>query len=113
MARLIRTDLIIVDDIGLLPASPDATEGFYRLVDAAYERRALAVSSTSTPQASTSRAERRPMTKADDVQMELSKRPLGVFSRQILLANTLGTEHIKADYDAGMLTLRIPIAERT
>jgi DNA replication protein DnaC len=43
MAGLIRTDLIIVDDIGLLPVSPDAAEGFYRLVDAAYERRALAV----------------------------------------------------------------------
>lgn len=45
MMRLIRTDLIIVDDIGLLRVSPDAVEGFYRFVDAAYERRALAVSS--------------------------------------------------------------------
>ncbi len=49
MSRLIRTDLIIVDDIGLLPVSPDAAEGFYRLVDAAYERRALAVSSNLHP----------------------------------------------------------------
>jgi DNA replication protein DnaC len=49
LARLIRTDLIIVDDIGLLPVSPDAAEGFYRLVDAAYERRALAVSSNLHP----------------------------------------------------------------
>ncbi|MFE7046668.1 Hsp20/alpha crystallin family protein, partial [Streptomyces atratus] len=31
--------------------------------------------------------------------------------RQIVLADTLDTEHIKADYDAGVLTLRIPIAE--
>jgi hypothetical protein len=45
IARITRTDLIIVDDIGLLPVSPDAAEGFYRLVDAAYERRSLAVSS--------------------------------------------------------------------
>ncbi|MFH8776462.1 Hsp20/alpha crystallin family protein, partial [Streptomyces sp. NPDC017958] len=44
--------------------------------------------------------------------MELSERPLGVFSRQIVLADTLDTEHIQADYDAGVLTLRIPIAER-
>ncbi|NJP82310.1 Hsp20/alpha crystallin family protein, partial [Streptomyces sp. AA8] len=58
------------------------------------------------------KAERRPVAKADDVQMELSERPLGVFSRQIVLADTLDTEHIKADYDAGVLTLRIPIAER-
>jgi DNA replication protein DnaC len=49
LARIIRSDLIIVDDIGLLPVSPDAAEGFYRLVDAAYERRALAVSSNLHP----------------------------------------------------------------
>lgn len=42
----------------------------------------------------------------------MSERPLGVFSRQIVLADTLDTEHIEADYDAGVLTLRIPIAER-
>jgi hypothetical protein len=29
-----------------------------------------------------------------------------------VLADTLDTEHIRADYDAGVLTLRIPIAER-
>ena len=60
----------------------------------------------------TVKAERRPAAKADDVQMELSERPLGVFSRQIVLADTLDTERITADYDAGVLTLRIPIAER-
>ncbi|MFD4921749.1 ATP-binding protein [Streptomyces goshikiensis] len=49
MARLIRTDLIIVDDIGLLPVSPNAAEGLHRLVDAAYEQRALAVSSNLHP----------------------------------------------------------------
>ncbi|MET9324701.1 Hsp20/alpha crystallin family protein [Streptomyces sp. NPDC003038] len=59
----------------------------------------------------TVKAERRPSTKAD-VQMELSERPLGVFSRQVMLADTLDTEHIEANYDAGVLTLRIPIAER-
>ncbi|MFF7331721.1 Hsp20 family protein [Streptomyces sp. NPDC008150] len=57
-------------------------------------------------------AERRPTVKADDIQMELSERPLGVFTRQIVLADTLDTERIQADYDAGVLTLRIPIAER-
>lgn len=40
-ARITRTDLVIVDDIGLLPVSADAAEGFYRLVDAAYERKSL------------------------------------------------------------------------
>ncbi|MER8157920.1 Hsp20/alpha crystallin family protein [Streptomyces sp. NPDC094472] len=60
----------------------------------------------------TVKAERRPIAKADDVQMELSERPLGVFSRQLMLADTLDTERIEADYEAGVLTLRIPIAER-
>ncbi|OKI46075.1 Hsp20/alpha crystallin family protein [Streptomyces sp. MJM1172] len=60
----------------------------------------------------TVKAERRPTAKADNVKMELSERPLGVFSRQIMLADTLDTERIQADYDAGVLTLRIPIAER-
>lgn len=40
---------MIVDDIGLLPVSADAAEGFYRLVDAAYERKSLAVSSNLHP----------------------------------------------------------------
>jgi IstB-like ATP binding protein/Transposase len=47
--RIIRTDLIIVDDRGLLPVSAEAAEEFYRLVDAAYERRSLAVSSNLHP----------------------------------------------------------------
>ena len=35
----------MVDDIGPLPVALDAAEGLYRLVDAAYERRSVAVSS--------------------------------------------------------------------
>lgn len=46
---ILRADLVVVDDIGLLPVSPDAAEGFYRLVDAAYERRSVAVSSNLHP----------------------------------------------------------------
>jgi HSP20 family protein len=60
----------------------------------------------------TVKAERRPAPNTDDVQMELSERPLGVFSRQIMLADTLDTAHIDAAYEAGVLTLRIPIAEQ-
>ncbi|WP_331747224.1 Hsp20/alpha crystallin family protein (plasmid) [Streptomyces sp. NBC_00853] len=60
----------------------------------------------------TVKAERRPVAKADSVKVELSERPLGVLSRQVMLADTLDTERIQADYDAGVLTLRIPIAER-
>lgn len=46
---VLRADLVVVDDIGLLPVSPDAAEGFYRLVDAAYERRSVAISSNLHP----------------------------------------------------------------
>ncbi len=47
---ILRARLIVVDDIGLLPVSPDAAEGFYRrLVDAAYEKRSVAVSSNVHP----------------------------------------------------------------
>lgn len=60
----------------------------------------------------TIKAERRPLAKSDEVQVELSERPLGVFSRQVMLADTLDTERIDASYDAGVLTVRIPIAER-
>ena len=48
---ILRAKLIVVDDIGLLPVSPDAAEGFYRLVDAAYEKRSVAVSSNVHPAA--------------------------------------------------------------
>ncbi|MFJ3205101.1 Hsp20/alpha crystallin family protein [Streptomyces sp. NPDC086989] len=60
----------------------------------------------------TVKAERRPVAKDDDTKVDLSERPLGVFSRQIVLADTLDTERIQADYEAGVLTLRIPITER-
>lgn len=60
----------------------------------------------------TVKAERRPAVRTEDAAMELAERPLGVFSRQLMLADTLDTERISADYEAGVLTLRIPIAER-
>ena len=49
VARILRAELVAVDDIGLLPVSADAAEGLYRLVDAAYERRSVAVSSNLHP----------------------------------------------------------------
>lgn len=58
----------------------------------------------------TVKAERRPVGK--DVEMQVSERPLGVFSRQLFLGDTLDADRIDAKYDAGVLTLRIPIAER-
>ena len=49
MTRILRSDLIVIDDIGLLPVGADAAEGLYRLVDAAYEKRSIAVSSNLHP----------------------------------------------------------------
>ncbi|MEN3267153.1 IS21-like element helper ATPase IstB [Pseudonocardia sp.] len=51
IARVLRADLVVVDDIGLLPVAQDAAEGLYRLVDAAYEKRSIAVSSNLHPAA--------------------------------------------------------------
>ena len=60
----------------------------------------------------TVKAERRPVVTGEHVEMQVAERPLGVFSRQLFLGDTLDTDHIDAGYDAGVLTLRIPIAER-
>jgi DNA replication protein DnaC len=49
VARICRCELIVVDDIGMLPAGQDAAEAFYRVVDAAYERRSVAVTSNIHP----------------------------------------------------------------
>jgi HSP20 family protein len=45
-------------------------------------------------------------------EMLASERPRGVFSRQLVLGDSLDTEHIAASYEAGVLTLRIPVAEQ-
>jgi HSP20 family protein len=60
----------------------------------------------------TVKAERRPAVTGEQVEMQVAERPLGVFSRQLFLGETLDTEHIEAGYEAGVLTLRIPIAEK-
>lgn len=47
--RVLRADLVVVDDIGLLSVGADAAEGLYRVVDAAYEKRSIAISSNLHP----------------------------------------------------------------
>jgi DNA replication protein DnaC len=49
IGRLIRSDLILIDDVGLLPVSPEAAEALFRVVDAAYEKRSIAISSNVHP----------------------------------------------------------------
>jgi DNA replication protein DnaC len=48
-ARICRSELIVIDDIGMLPSGQDAAEAFYRVVDAAYEKRSVAVTSNLHP----------------------------------------------------------------
>jgi HSP20 family protein len=48
----------------------------------------------------------------DGVEMVIAERPQGTFSRQLFLGDTLDADKIDADYATGVLTLRIPVAER-
>ena len=47
-----------------------------------------------------------------DTELIAAERPRGIFSRQLILGDNLDTEHISASYNAGVLTLQIPVAER-
>ncbi|MGW1809278.1 Hsp20/alpha crystallin family protein [Streptomyces sp. NPDC002078] len=56
------------------------------------------------------RAERRNPA-PEDAEMLVAERPSGTFTRQLFLGDTLDTDRIDASYEAGVLTLRIPVAE--
>ena len=60
----------------------------------------------------TVKAERRPTHRDEDTETIASERPLGVYSRQLFLGDSLDTEKISASYDAGVLAVRIPVAEK-
>ncbi|MDZ7733157.1 MAG: IS21-like element helper ATPase IstB [Acidimicrobiia bacterium] len=47
--RIMRADVIVIDDIGLLPVTTETAEALYRVVDAAYEKRSIALSSNLHP----------------------------------------------------------------
>lgn len=49
---------------------------------------------------------------SDQVEMLIAERPQGTFSRQLFLGETLDADGIDASYASGVLTLRIPVAER-
>ncbi|MBB6402761.1 Hsp20/alpha crystallin family protein [Arthrobacter sp. AZCC_0090] len=54
----------------------------------------------------------RPDPVGEDTELIASERPRGVFSRQLILGDALDTNGVKASYDGGVLTLRIPVAEK-
>ncbi len=58
----------------------------------------------------TVRAER--PVRASDAELLIAERPKGVFTRQLVLGDALDTARVEASYDAGVLTLRIPVAEK-
>ena len=47
-----------------------------------------------------------------DWEMLANERPTGLFSRQLVLGDNLDLERIEASYDAGVLRLVVPVAER-
>jgi HSP20 family protein len=48
----------------------------------------------------------------DGVELLVGERPHGTFSRQLFLGDSLDTDHIRADYSDGVLTIRLPVADR-
>jgi len=85
-------DYVVVFD--LPGVDPDA-------VDLDVERNVLTV-----------KAERRPAVLDEGVEMQVAERPLGVFSRQLFLGDTLDADRISASYENGVLTVKIPVAQQ-
>ncbi len=56
-------------------------------------------------------AERKPAF-GDTSERVVGERSYGVFSRQLFLGDTLDVEQLSADYDSGVLTISIPVAEQ-
>jgi HSP20 family protein len=59
----------------------------------------------------TVRAEREDAT-PENAEVIVSERPTGAFSRQLILSDTLDTEHVEARYENGELKVTIPVAEQ-
>ena len=83
---------VFVVELDIPGVSPDA-------IDLDVERNVLSV-----------KAERRG--REDDGSTLTSERPRGVFSRQLVLGDTLDLDRVDASYEAGVLKLRIPVAEK-
>lgn len=59
----------------------------------------------------TVKAERRGA-QADGAEVVVAERPQGTYTRQLFLGDTLDADKLEADYSAGVLTVRIPVAEQ-
>jgi HSP20 family protein len=58
----------------------------------------------------TVRAERRSH-RPEQAEVVADERAQGAFTRELILGDALDTEKIQADYEDGVLTLRVPVAE--
>jgi HSP20 family protein len=56
------------------------------------------------------RSERRVEPREGD-EVLVAERPHGTYTRQLFLADTLDSENVQANYEHGVLTLTIPVAE--
>ena len=59
----------------------------------------------------TVRAQRRRVER-DGITRLVTERSMGVVTRRLVLSDTLDTDHLEANYDAGVLTLSIPVIEK-
>ncbi len=59
----------------------------------------------------TVKAERTPPPPTEGIEPVVCERSYGTFTRQVFLGTNLDTDHIRAEYEAGVLTLVIPVAE--
>ncbi|GAA3288436.1 MULTISPECIES: Hsp20/alpha crystallin family protein [Dactylosporangium] len=84
------TFFVEIDLPGVDPASIDAT----------VDRNVLTV------RAERARVER------EGVRRVISERPAGTVTRRLVLGDSLDTDRLEASYDAGVLTLSIPVAEQ-
>jgi HSP20 family protein len=48
----------------------------------------------------------------EEVEVLVAERPQGTFTRQLFLGDTLDTDRMEADYEAGVLTVKLPVAEQ-
>ena len=60
----------------------------------------------------TIRAERKRV-EGENVRYVVAERPVGSVSRQVFLSDTLDTDRLDARYENGVLTLSIPVAEKS
>ena len=54
----------------------------------------------------------RHFSRSEGDEITVSERPQGRFNRQLFLGESLDPDRISANYDQGVLTLHIPVAER-